>query len=441
MSPVLSFSEFHKLFEEEGQSEKSPLLIAAERILEVFFSVYGSAVPTIGDYTDALKDLRAIENEKNLGDKGKKMQEIITKVAGKVSDPYKDISGDLLSIAKKIGFSWKFFLEDEEAQKQVESVQNVIKSSIDSYIENLISASQEKKKLIKPEEANEGYNSVEIGGYLILERLVSEERETLMSILSTFKTDLETQIKAQKGSNETKEYRQKCIDALKRVNVFRDELSDAKFDQLKRRGKKEKIDEIISEIANLKEEITSAQLSTLKDIALKGRVKDSVEDLLAMLKELQAKMEKIQLEKIKSEEDTKKDEEEKKEDDKENEKEEDVSVDSKDFKEIVVGGDNAKKKGENREAIKSWQILYNTINPQKKITDDGIFGRADKKRGETEDAIVYTATLLGNLLNKPDLLSATKNGTVLTPDLQAITKSLVNKMPEFQKLFAGKSAK
>lgn len=438
MSSVLSFSEFHKLFEEEGKSEKSPLLIAAERILEVFFSVYGSAVPTIGDYADALKDLRSIENEKNLADKGKKMQEVITKVAGKVSDPYKEISGDLNAIAKKIGTSWKFFLEDEEAKKEVESVQDAIKTSIDSYIENLISASQEKKKLIKPEETNEGYNTVEIGGYLILERLVSEERETLMSILSTFKTDLETQIKAQRGSNETKEYRQKCIDALKKVNVFRDELSDAKFEQLKRRGKKEKIDEIITEIATLKEEITTAQLTTLKDIALKGRVKDSVEDLLTLLKELQAKMEKIQLEKIKSEEDKKED---KKEDEKEDEKEEDVSVDSKDFKEISVGGENAKKKGENTEAIKSWQILYNTINPQKKISEDGIFGRADKKRGETEDAIVYTATLLGNLLNKPDLLSATKNGTVLTPDLQAMTKSLVNKMPEFQKLFGGKSGK
>lgn len=438
MSSVLSFSEFHKLFEEEGKSEKSPLLIAAERILEVFFSVYGSAVPTIGDYTDALKDLRSIENEKNLADKGKKMQEVITKVAGKVSDPYKEISGDLNAIAKKIGASWKFFLEDEEAKKEVESVQNAIKASIDSYIENLISASQEKKKLIKPEETNEGYNTVEIGGYLILERLVSEERETLMSILSTFKTDLETQIKAQRGSNETKEYRQKCIDALKKVNVFRDELSDAKFEQLKRKGKKEKIDEIISEIATLKEEITTAQLTTLKDIALKGRVKDSVEELLTLLKELQAKMEKIQLEKIKSEEDKKED---KKEEDKEDEKEEDVTVDSKDFKEISVGGENAKKKGENREAIKSWQILYNTINPQKKIAEDGVFGRADQKRGETEDAIVYTATLLGNLLNKPDLLSATKNGTVLTPDLQAMTKSLVNKMPEFQKLFGGKSGK
>jgi len=263
-----------------------------------------------------------------------------------------------------------------------------------------------------------------------------------MSALSTFKTDLETQIKAQRGSGETKEYRQKCIDALKAVNVFREDLSDKKFDPLKRREKKEKIDEIVSEIAKLKEEISTAQLSTLKNIALKGRVKTSVEELLTLLKELQAKMEKIALEKIKAEEDAKKEEEGKEdEDDSEDEKEEDVSVDSKDFKELTVGGENAQKKGSNRDAIKSWQILYNTINPQKKISEDGLFGRADKKRGQTEDAIVYTAGLLGNLLNKPDLVSATKNGTVLTPDVQAMTKALVDKMPEFQKLFAGKTAK
>jgi hypothetical protein len=440
MAQVLSFSQFHKLNEEEDKSAKSPLLIAAERILEVFFSAYGTAVPTIGDYADALKDLRSIENEKNLTDKGKKMQEVITKVAGKISDPYKDISSDLIAIAKKIGASWKFFLEDEEAKKEVESVQDAIKSSIDSYIENLISASQEKKKLIQPEKANEDFNTVEIGGYLILERLVSEERETLMSALSTFKTDLETQIKAQRGSGETKEYRQKCIDALKAVNIFREDLSDKKFDPLKRREKKEKIDEIVSEIAKLKEEITTAQISTLKNIALKGRIKDSVEELLTLLKELQAKMEKIELEKVKAEEESKK-EDEKDQEGGEEEKEEDVSIDSKNFKELSVGGENAQKKGSNRDAIKSWQILYNTINPQKKISEDGLFGRPDKKRGETEDAIVYTANLLGNLLNKPDLVSATKNGTVLTSDLQAMTKALIDKMPEFQKLFGAKAAK
>lgn len=421
----------------------SQLLQAAVAIIDGFFAVYGEIVPRIGEYKDSITDLKSLEREKTLEGKGKKMQEIVSKVAKQISEPYKPLESDFLSIGKLFQSVWKSLLEDEGLAKESESIQSFIEEKIDSYIQTLISTAKEKNKNITNEEGendsekdtNESFNTREIGGYLLVERVIWQEREELASTLTTFKTQLESAIKSQKGVDATKDFRDKCRAARGKVDGFLSDLSDAKFDKLSRTEKKAKIDEILEALGKLKNEIQEAQNSAFAKIGVESRIKKAITDLLTKLKEIQAKIQAIEL---------KKEEEEDKEEDEDTgdkEEGEEISSESGNYKDLSVGGDNATKKGKNRESIKSWQVLYNVINPKKKISEDGIFGRADKKRGQTEDAIVYTANLIGSLLNKPELADSTKNGTVLTQELQALTKVFVDKiLPDMKKKMSSTSS-
>ena len=437
MGSVLSFSQYHKINEEDGKGIKSQFSQAADAILNAFFGIYGEIVPKIGEYKDSISDLKSLEREKTLEGKGKKMQGILSKVTKQIGDPYKSLQGDLTSLSKSFSAVWKTLIEDENAAKEIQDIQAFIEEKIDSYIESLLSAAKEKNKNITKKEedgdANEAFNTTEIGGYLLVERVIWQEREELASTLTTFKTQLDSAIKSQKGVDATKDFRDKCRAARSKVDTYLSELADAKFDKLSRSEKKEKIDEIVDALSGLRKEIQDAQNNAFAKIGVESRIRKAIIDLLAKLKEVQAKFQEIDLKK--EEEDPKKeedDENDKNDDDKE--EGEDISSGSGDYKEIKVGGDNASKKGKSRDAIKSWQVLYNVINPKKKIAEDGLFGRADKKRGQTEDAIVYTANLLGSLLNKPDLADGTKDGTVLTPEIQALTKIFVEKiLPEMKK--------
>jgi hypothetical protein len=430
MAKVLSFSEYTGINENENISGQFPQ--AASTILNVFFTTYGEIVSKIGEYKEAMNDLRSLEREKELDGKGKKMQEIIIKVSKLIKDPYTGLQSDFSSLGKLIYSTWKNLIEDEKAAKESSKIQSAIELNIDSYIENLISSAKEKNKNISKdgEKVDESINTEEIGGVLLIERVVWKEREQAASDLTTFKSQLETAIKSQRGVEATKDFRDLCKETLNKVNIFLSDLSDDKFQSLKRLQKKEKLDEILETVAKLKDEFHNAQHKALDQVGLESRIRKSIVDLISKSKEITAKVEKIKLEETeRGEEDKDKDS-----DNEDEEVGENTPVNSSDFKELKVGGENSSKNGKNREAVKSFQVLYNTINPSKKIGEDGLFGRADKKRGQTEDAIVYTAKLIGSLLNKPEILEATKNGTILTPELQALTKIFVEKtIPEMKK--------
>lgn len=426
MASVMSFSQYHKLF--EAGEESNPTLSAADAILNAFFSVYGEIVPKIGDYKEAISDLKSLEREKELEAKGKKMTEIISKVSKKMQSPYSALSKDFDEIGSSLLKVWNELIKGEEGKKQVEGIQKSIETAIDSYIQNLISSAKDKNENItKPsEKKNESFNSEEEGVGLLLERIVWKEREQAGSDLATFKAELKTAIESQKGVEATRKFRATCSKALDQVEKFLNDLKDENFEKLKRFKKKEKLDEITSTITQLKEEVRKSQKEAFDNIGIETRVKNYLTELLSKVKEAQAKVEEMKMQAA--------DQAGESEDSKEGDKSEGEEVKDtdkvkvEDFSDISVGGENSQKKGKNRESIKSWQVLYNTINPAKKIAEDGLFGRADKKRGETEDAVVFVANMMSKVLNKPEILDKTKNGTVLTPEVQALTKAFVDKV-------------
>lgn len=431
MVSVLGFDDFHKLNEEEEKGPASQFALAADAIIDTFFAAYGALIPTIGEYKDAIKDLRSLEKENTLAGKGKKMQEIAAKIAGLLDGPYKALAGDVNAIGASLLKTWNTLLQDENVKKEAAKIQDLIESKLDSYIENLLDAAKEKSDSL-PKKTDESFPGQEIGGQMLFERVVSEERDQLASTLATYISELKTAIKSQKGVDATRDFRQKCLDVLKQMNTYNAFILGEEFNKLKRFEKKEKIDEVIEAIGKTKKEIQEASSRALVKIGVSERIKKAITELKAKMAEIMAKLQEIQLEEVK---DDTKDSEEGGEG--EEESDEEVTVDTGSFSDLSVGGDNARKAGKNRENIKSWQVLYNTINPKKKIAEDGIFGRADKKRGQTEDAIEYTANLLGTLLNKPDLSASTKKGTVLTSELQALTKAFVEKiLPEMKKKLA-----
>lgn len=420
MARVLSFSQYHRLNEKEGDnSERGPLVQAADAVLNAFFQLYSQIVPRIGEYKDSISDLRSLEKEQDIAKIGDKMKEILTKIGGKLPDVYSGQKSDVAAVVTAIETAWKLILKDDNLEKVKEDIKSLVGDKFDSYIQGLIQASKEKQSLMKKEgpEKNESTGFSEIGGILILEGKLSNDRDQLSSELTTLKAQLQSFIDAQKGVDATKEFRDKCREARKMVDEFMRDISPEKFDDMKRSGKKERMQEIRDEVLKIQSEIQQLQTKALAKIGLGEQIRKALVDLDTKAKELAAKFGESDLKKVEAKEKGKDD------DDESGKKEE--GLDSKDFNEIKVGGDNASKKGKNRDNIKSWQNLYNTINPGKKISADGLFGRSDKKRGETEDAIVYTAKLLGNLLGKPELVDSTKDGNVLTPELQALTKKFV----------------
>lgn len=417
MGKVLSFSQYHKINEQEEMSASAQ---AADAILDVFFSLYGAVVPKIGGYNDAVKDIQSLGRIDDITKMGPKMEEIIKNVSGKMAPVYA-MGKNVNKLGTSISKAWAGMMEDEVISKESDKVKESARNKIDSYLQNLVSNFKK----------NESEGTEEIGGVLLLERIVWEERQQAKNELKTFAAEMKSILDRQKGVDETKEYQDACKAAYDKVQGFLADLEDDKWEPLKRRKKKEKLDEIAGDLTQLKTSIQTAQQKNLAKIGLDIKIRSSITDLQTQLKGIQEEMERVYLDEVEKTESG----EDKKDED--SDKPSGGGTKASDFKEIKVGGENAKKKGKANEEIKSFQTLYNTINPRRKIAVDGIFGRADGTRGETENAVDYVAKLVWKLTNEKKFVTDTKEGTVITPEIQAAAKILIDKvMPFAQKEFA-----
>ena len=77
MNRVLSFDNYHKLFEAE---DANGAVSAAEQIVNLFYQAYGNAVTKIGDYKDAIDDLLSVAEEKDAAKKADLFETVLKKV-------------------------------------------------------------------------------------------------------------------------------------------------------------------------------------------------------------------------------------------------------------------------------------------------------------------------------------------------------------------------
>jgi hypothetical protein len=143
-------------------------------------------------------------------------------------------------------------------------------------------------------------------------------------------------------------------------------------------------------------------------------------------------IQKIQQEILAKEEEDKKAKEEKEKKDKEDEENKEGGGDLKDYTEMKSGGDNLKKNNKNLDQIKKIQTEMNSLLPDKKIGEDGLYGT------NTEKAVLTVAKLLDKLGDSDTIEKSVKGGKVMSPEFQ---KSLLFDLPKIKEEFRGKESK
>jgi peptidoglycan hydrolase-like protein with peptidoglycan-binding domain len=421
MNRVLNFESYHKIFEAE---EANVSASAAEQIVGLFYQAYGSMVTKIGDYKDAIDDLLQVAEEKDVTKKGDVMESVLKKVVAKINPEYKSVGNTVLEAGKKLKDAYTTLLETEEGKKSTEEINKVIYRKILEFQKGLQTASKEMPKVevkaIEPikTEGKEGkdnnsenyeYFEDDINEGLFSKNTFGEERNTIISSLVIFYSDMVAQ--AKNGATDAiKSKAQEVANNLKKLN---DTLGDEKaWEDMKRRERKDKLEEIPATIAGYKEDFNKTLMAESTKMGIDKKVSAAISEVIKLLDgvaatvaEVDKKVAKASV--VKSEE-----------------KEKDKKNDTTSYIEIASGNvkkHNLSKKGPNLDKIKKFQENYVALKLSPEIKADGLYGK------NTEAAILKAAQMLDGLTGS-DLAKATDSGKKMTPEVQAgLQKFLDNK--------------
>jgi|694.fasta_scaffold05811_6 hypothetical protein len=432
MNRVLNFESYHKIFEAD---EANVSASAAEQIVGLFYQAYGSMVTKIGDYKDAIDDLLQVAEEKDATKKGDVMESVLKKVVAKINPEYKSVGNTVLEAGKKLKDAYTTLLETEEGKKSTEEINKVIYRKILEFQKGLQTASKEMPKVeVKPiepikTEGKEGkdnnsenyeYFEDDINEGLFSKNTFGEERNTIISSLVIFYSDMVAQ--AKNGATDAiKSKAQEVANNLKKLN---DTLGDEKaWEDMKRRERKDKLEEIPATIAGYKEDFNKTLMAESTKMGIDKKVSAAISEVIKLLDGVAATVAEVdkkvaEASVVKSEEKEKevKAEEEKKDGDKKD--------DTTSYIEIASGNikkHNLSKKGPNLDKIKKFQENYVALKLSPEIKADGLYGK------NTEAAILKAAQMLDGLTGS-DLAKATDGGKKMTSEVQAgLQKFLDNK--------------
>lgn len=423
MNRILNFESYHKIFEAD---EPNASASAAEQIVGLFYQAYGSMVTKIGDYKDAIDDLLQVAEEKDTAKKGDVMESVLQKVVSKINPEYKSVGNTILEAGKKLKDAYTTLLETEEGKKSTEEINKVIYRKILEFQKGLQTASKEMPKVevqeIKPvgkDNNSENYEYLEddINEGLFSKNTFGEERNTIISSLVIFYSDMVAQAK-NGATNAIKSKAQEIANNLKKLN---DTLGDEKaWADMKRRERKDKLEEIPATIAGYKEDFNKTLMAESTKMGIDKKVSAAISEVIKLLDGVAATV--AEVDKKVAEASVVKSEEKEKEAKAEAEKEK--KDDTTEYIEISSGNikkQNLSKKGPNFDKIKKFQENYNILKIGAENKADGLYGK------NTEIAILKAAEMLDGLTGS-DLAKATEKGKKMTPEVQAgLQKFLDNK--------------
>ena len=423
MNRVLNFESYHKIFEAD---EPNASASAAEQIVGLFYQAYGSMVTKIGDYKDAIDDLLQVAEEKDTAKKGDVMESVLQKVVSKINPEYKSVGNTILEAGKKLKDAYTTLLETEEGKKSTEEINKVIYRKILEFQKGLQTASKEMPKVevqeIKPvgkDNNSENYEYLEddINEGLFSKNTFGEERNTIISSLVIFYSDMVAQAK-NGATNAIKSKAQEIANNLKKLN---DTLGDEKaWADMKRRERKDKLEEIPATIAGYKEDFNKTLMAESTKMGIDKKVSAAISEVIKLLDGVAATV--AEVDKKVAEASVVKSEEKEKE--AKAEAEEEKKDDTTEYIEISSGNikkQNLSKKGPNFDKIKKFQENYNILKIGAENKADGLYGK------NTEIAILKAAEMLDGLTGS-DLAKATEKGKKMTPEVQAgLQKFLDNK--------------
>ena len=402
MKPILDFKSFKMIFEAE-ESSKEGISAIAPLLLSLYFQAYGELASKVEGYKDVVKDLQSI-SKSEVDKKPEIMDSIAKKISGLIKDAAikTEAESSLVPAVKVLGEAYKELLKtasDDDKKKMQEAFAD---GALD-YQNSLIQAVKS---------VNESY-FVE-GDPIVEKNTFKDDRSDLIRDLNT----LESGINMVLLNPPTERIKGAMSGLVGQVKNLRKELSDdKKWEGMKRRERKDRLEEIPQLIAKVKED----QQKAISDEVIKSGIEKTV---LAKIQDAQSKIkdgvEKIgaivqkNIENIKAED-------KKKESEKEAEALKDFKKDSlklEDYKEIVSGKKevgNLKKAGKNFKTIQKIQGLLNNYL-EKPIKADGLYGEG------TEKAIEQISKALS--LIEPEVKS---DGKVMSPLLQAMLMKIEEK--------------
>lgn len=452
---IKNYSNFQVINEEET-TEKNSSVKSAEALMGLFFKCYTIAATKIEDYKEVISDLIGVTKAEEGEDKGKLLADTITKVAGKMKPEYKDLSGDITKAGEAIKGAYSTMLTSDEGKKSLKDIKTATDKVITDSIQGLkdiVTAQKESlifgyqsfrnSRLLEAEETElEGKNS-------------SDRQETLNSIKS-----IQSVLTQQSNTGLTdglKSFAKKGVEQLD--SITKTLKDDKSWGELKRRARKEKLKEYTESIAGLEKGINELIASEAVKAGIDKKTAESIQEITGILTSITDKEKVIKIKKQETatvekaavveykvgdsvkykrdngEEATSKIE--KVEGDKYFFKTEDGKEFSKDKKDIIGKGEEAKKEeakvedagiasgnvdkenlkkdGKNAEAIKEFQINYNKSGYFGKILDDGRYGK------NTESAIRKIAGLSKQMANKE---IKTDDGKKMTKEIIELAKKL-----------------
>jgi hypothetical protein len=405
MKPILDFKTFQRIFEadepaKEGVSAIAPL------VLSLYFQAYGELASKVEGYKDVVKDLQAIMKAE-VDKKPEVIEAIAKKIAGLVKDAEikKELEASIVPAVTVLGEAYKELLKtasDEDKKK----MQEAFSDGVLDYQNSLIQAVKS---------VNENY-FIE-GDPIVEKNTFKDDRSDLIRDLNT----LESGINMVLLNPPTERIKGAMSGLAGQVKELKKELSDdAKWEGMKRKARKDRVQEIPQLIAKIKEDQNKAISDEVVKSGIEKTVLTKIQDAQAKLKTGTEKIGGIVQKNIETAkaEGEKKTADEKAKEAKELEDFKKASLKLDDYKEIVTGKKevgNLQKKGKNLKTIQKIQELLNNYL-EKPIKADGLYGEG------TEKAIAEVSKALS--LIEPEVKS---DGKVMSPLLQAMLMKIEEK--------------
>lgn len=422
MNRVLSFDNYHKLFEAEDANASTN---AAEQIVTLFYQAYGSVVTKIGEYKEAIDDLLSVAEEKDTNKKAEVFEKVLQKVVSKIKPEYKEVGNTVLEVGKKLKDAYSSLLQTEEGKKSTDEINKIIYRKILEFQQGLQTASKEMPKVKVNESWTYESEDEFINEALLGKNTFQNERNLLISSLVITYSDMVAQ--AKNGATET--IKAKAKEIISKLKSLNSELADeGKWESMRRKDRKARLDEIPVEISNYKEDFNKTLMSESTKMGIDKKVASVIGEVIKMLDEVSNKVaetdKKIADETVKKTDEKIK--EEKAKDDKDDKKDSYVEIASGNIKKH-----NLSKSGPNLNAIKKFQENYNILKAGTEIKADGLYGK------NTESAILKAAKMIGSLTGV-DLEKATEGGKKLTVQLQTAIQKFVDNKDKIKEIVSTK---
>ena len=146
MKLISSFDQYIKLYEAEGEKEGASLIFPL--LMDVYYKTYSSIVPYVGEYKDAIKDIREIGSVTvPLEKKPETAKKILDKVAGQIADAKMKgiITGKIMPAVDKVSEIYSKYLEKASDDEKKELLATIETKSND-LVDQLVSTVKEIKE-------------------------------------------------------------------------------------------------------------------------------------------------------------------------------------------------------------------------------------------------------------------------------------------------------